>query len=93
MNQPPILTIQMVPAGIELVLAGLNKLPREQSDALYNEIAGQYQFQLQEMVKAAQAKEAEEKARQEAAAKAAAAAEKAAKKAVKKTEPEDDPLS
>lgn len=96
MNKPPIVSIQMVPAGVELVLAGLNKLPREQSDALYNEIAGQFGFQIQELMKAEQAKEAEEKARQEAAARAAAAAEKAAKKTAKKTESQEtdpDPLS
>ena len=45
----------MVPAGIELVLTALNKLPREQTDGLFNEIAGQYGYQMQELQKAAQA--------------------------------------
>ena len=54
-NQTPILTIKMVPAGIELVLAALNKLPREQSDGLFNEIAGQYGYQMQQLQKAAEA--------------------------------------
>lgn len=55
MNRPPILTIQMVPAGIELVLSALNKLPREQSDALFKEIEGQYAYQMQQLKQAAQA--------------------------------------
>ena len=53
-NQPPMLTIKMVPAGIELVLAALNKLPREQVEGLFNEIVGQYSYQMQELQKAAQ---------------------------------------
>lgn len=54
-QQPPIITIKMVPAGVELVLQALNKLPREMSDGLFNEIAGQYGYQLQELQKAEQA--------------------------------------
>lgn len=95
-QQPPVLNIQMVPAGVELVLRGLNMLPRGESDALFQEIQGQAGFQIQELVKAAQEKDAAEKAAAEAAAKAAAAAEKQAKKAAKKGEPEqppEDPLS
>lgn len=46
LNKPPIINIQMVPAGVELVLAALNKLPREQSDPLYQEILGQYAYQM-----------------------------------------------
>ena len=53
-NQPPIITIKFVPAGVEMVLAGLNKLPREHSDGLYQEIQAQYQFQIQELVKQAE---------------------------------------
>lgn len=82
-QQPPVITIQMVPAGVEMVLRGLNKLPREESDALWNEIAGQYNYQVQELIKAAKEKEAADKAAAEAAARAAAAADKAAKKAEK----------
>jgi hypothetical protein len=47
MNRPIIVNIQMVPAGVELVLKALNKMPREESDALFNEIRGQYLYQLQ----------------------------------------------
>lgn len=57
-NQPPILTIKMVPAGVELVLNALNQLPRAQVDGLFNEIAGQYGFQMQELQKAAEAAQA-----------------------------------
>lgn len=53
-NQPPVLTIKMVPAGVELVLAALNKLPREQSDGLFQEIAGQANYQLQQLQMAAE---------------------------------------
>ena len=87
--QPPILNIKMVPAGVEMVLRGLNKLPREESDGLFQEIQGQANYQVQQLIEAAQAKEAADKAAAEAAAKAAAAAEKQAKKAekvIKKTE-------
>ena len=58
-QQPPVLTIKMVPAGVELVLAALNKLPREQSDGLFQEIAGQASFQLQELQKAHEAEQAQ----------------------------------
>jgi len=46
MNKPMIINIQMVPAGVELVLKALNKLPREESDALFDEILGQYMYQI-----------------------------------------------
>ena len=49
MNKPPIVNIKMVPAGVELVLAALNKMPREQSDGVYQEIEAQYQFQLMQI--------------------------------------------
>lgn len=57
-NQPPIIIIKMVPAGVELVLNALNQLPRAQVDGLFNEIAGQYGLQMQELHKAAQAAQA-----------------------------------
>ena len=53
--QPPIITIKFVPAGVELVLGALNKLPREQVEALFQEVLGQYQYQMEEMQKQAQA--------------------------------------
>lgn len=46
MQQPPVLTIKMIPAGVEYVLALLNKQPREQSDALFLEIFQQYREQM-----------------------------------------------
>jgi hypothetical protein len=44
---PPILSIKMVPAGVELVLAALGKLPYDQSAGLIAEIRGQAEYQLQ----------------------------------------------
>lgn len=46
MNQP-ILNIQMTPAGVELVVGALRKLPHEQVDGLVREIWAQYQVQMQ----------------------------------------------
>lgn len=51
----PIIVVKMVPAGVELVLNALNQLPRGQVDGLWQEIAAQYGYQLQELQKAAQA--------------------------------------
>jgi hypothetical protein len=83
-NQPPIITIKFVPAGVEMVLAGLNKLPREASDGLFQEVQAQYQYQIQELIK--QAEEQSKKLGDSEKAKAAAPAKKVstAKKAVKK---------
>ena len=65
--QPPIITIKFVPAGVELVLGALNKLPREQVEALFQEVLGQYQYQMEELQKQAQAEAliAESKAKAE----------------------------
>lgn len=49
MSQPPVLSIKMVPAGVELVLGALAKLPYEQTAALIAEIKGQAEYQLQEL--------------------------------------------
>jgi hypothetical protein len=46
---PPILSIKMVPAGVELVLAALGKLPYDQSAGLIAEIRGQAEYQLQQI--------------------------------------------
>lgn len=46
-NQPPVLTIKMVPAGVELVLKALGKLPIEEAGHLFQEIKGQAEYQLQ----------------------------------------------
>ena len=43
----------MVPAGVELVIAALRKLPHEQVDGLVQEIAGQYGYQMQQLQAAA----------------------------------------
>ena len=80
-NQPPVLTIKMVPAGVELVLNALNQLPRAQVDGLFNEIAGQYGYQMQELQKAAQAAQATQPPA-EAAEAPSAPAEPAAEAAV-----------
>jgi hypothetical protein len=52
-NQPPILNIQMVKPGVELVLYALSKLPFEQSAGLIGEIRSQAELQLQESQTAA----------------------------------------
>ena len=49
--KPPVLTIKMVPAGVELVLAALAKLPHEQVADLFMEIRGQAMFQMDELQK------------------------------------------
>ena len=77
-ERPPILSIKMVPAGVELVIAALRKLPHEQVDGLVQEIAGQYGYQMQQLQLAA------EKAAAKAPAAPAAPAKKAVKKVIKK---------
>ena len=54
----PLLTIKMVKPGVELVLAGLNHLPRGQVEGLYREIEAQANLQL-EMMQIAAAKQEE----------------------------------
>ena len=51
-TKPPVLTIQMVPAGVELVLTALAKLPHEQVADLFMEIRGQAAYQMGELQKA-----------------------------------------
>lgn len=90
MNQPITVNLLVTPAGMDLILAGLNKLPREASDPLYRELEAQFNYQLQQLRDAAANQLAEE-------SKAKAEAEKAAKKAAKakkeETPPADDPLA
>jgi hypothetical protein len=50
---PPILNIRMVPAGIELVIGALRKLPHEQVDDLVQELWAQYKNQMNAMAEAA----------------------------------------
>jgi len=47
MTQPPILSIQMVPAGIDLVIRALMQLPYGEVAPLIAEIRGQADAQLQ----------------------------------------------
>jgi hypothetical protein len=90
MNQP--ISIVVTPAGMDLILAGLNKLPREVSDPLFRELEAQFNHQLRQLRDAAAARLAEE-------SKAKADADKAAKKASKAKKedapaaPAEDPLS
>tara|TARA_R110000868_G_scaffold92083_1_gene255172 strand:- start:233 stop:430 length:198 start_codon:yes stop_codon:yes gene_type:complete len=58
-TKPPVLSIKMVPAGVDLVIAGLTKLPYEQVADLIAEIRGQALFQMEELQKAAQPDDAE----------------------------------
>jgi len=59
MDQTPIFNIKMVGPGVELVLQALNELPQKLVRGLYDEIAGQYGFQMHEMQKAAEAPDSE----------------------------------
>lgn len=52
MSQVPILSIKMVPAGVELVLKALGKLPIEEAGPLFQEIKGQAECQMQQIAKA-----------------------------------------
>ncbi len=89
-ERPPIVSIKMVPAGVELVIAALRKLPHEQVDGLVQEIAGQYGYQMQQLQAAAEKAKAdavkgqEQKNLVKQVAAPAAPAKKATKKAVKK---------
>lgn len=55
MNQTPIFNIKMVGPGVELVLQALNELPQKLVRGLYDEIAGQYAYQMQQLQQAAEA--------------------------------------
>jgi len=46
---PPVLSIKMVPTGVDLVLLALSKLPHEQVADLHAEIRGQALFQMQQL--------------------------------------------
>lgn len=54
MNQPIILNIKLTKPGVELVLAGLSKMPYEQVGGLIPEIEGQANYQLQQIRQAAE---------------------------------------
>lgn len=44
--RPPILTIQVVPAGMDLIIGALRKLPHEQVDDLVQELWAQYKAEM-----------------------------------------------
>lgn len=48
-TKPPILTIKMVPVGVDLVLMALSKLPFEQVADLFTEIRGQAMQQMEDL--------------------------------------------
>jgi hypothetical protein len=50
--RPPILTIQVVPGGMDLILTGLRKLPHEQVDDLVRELYGQYKAEMDRAARA-----------------------------------------
>lgn len=58
MTQQIILNIKVTKPGVELVLAGLSKLPYEQVGGLIPEIEGQANYQLQQIRQAAEAAQA-----------------------------------
>lgn len=58
-QQVPVFTIKMVGPGVELVLQALNELPQKLVRPLYDEIAGQYAYQIQELQKPAEPAPAE----------------------------------
>ncbi len=52
MTQPTILNMQMTPAGVELTIAALRKLPHEQVNDLVQELWQQYKAQMQALAEA-----------------------------------------
>lgn len=54
MQQPPILSIKMVPAGVDLVVSALSRLPYDQVAGLIAEIRGQAEYQLAEQTQPAE---------------------------------------
>ncbi len=60
MTEQVITNIKMTPQGVELVLTGLNQLPRGQVEALFQDIVSQYQAEIKRMQAEAHAAEAGE---------------------------------
>ena len=54
-----ITNIKMTPGGVDLVLTGLNQLPRGQVEALFQDIVSQYQAEIKRMQAEAHAAEPE----------------------------------
>lgn len=48
-TKPPILTVRMTPAGVELAVAALRKLPHEQVHELVQDMWAQYKAQMQQL--------------------------------------------
>lgn len=49
MNSQITTNIKLTPQGIELVLTGLNQLPRGQVETLFQDIVSQYQAEIKRM--------------------------------------------
>lgn len=53
MTLPTILHIKMTPAGLDLAIAALRKLPHDQVDPLVQELWAQYKQQMQQIAETA----------------------------------------
>jgi len=76
----PIVNIQFTPAGVELTIGALRKLPHEQVHELVEQVFGQYKQEI-------------ERLKAEAAAAEESAKPKKSKVEKVKAEPVDDPLA
>lgn len=76
----PIVNIKFTPAGVELVIGALRKLPHEQVHELVEQVFGQYKQEI-------------ERLKAEAAAAEELAKPKKSKAEKVKAEPVDDPLA
>jgi hypothetical protein len=57
MDNKVITNIQLTPQGVDIVLTGLNQLPRGQVEALFQDIVNQYQTEIKRMQAEAHAAE------------------------------------
>lgn len=60
MNNQIFTNIKLTPQGVDLVLTGLNQLPRGQVETLFQDIVSQYQTEIKRMQAEAHAAEAGE---------------------------------
>ena len=58
MTNQVITNIQLTPQGVDIVLTGLNQLPRGQVEALFQDIVNQYQTEIKRMQAEAHAEDA-----------------------------------
>lgn len=58
MNNQIFTNIKLTPQGVDLVLTGLNQLPRGQVETLFQDIVSQYQTEIKRMQADAHAAEA-----------------------------------